>query len=130
VVKEKAGFWLRFGAAVVDALVVALVTVVFRLAVGPNVGLLGALAVSALYFTYFHGTTGRTVGDTMVSIRVVGVEAIDPDSAPIGFGRALWRWCVSYVSFLFFFIGYLWMIWDPEKQTWQDKAARTYVVVV
>jgi uncharacterized RDD family membrane protein YckC len=27
------------------------------------------------------------------------------------------------VSFVVFFIGYLWMLWDSNKQTWHDKAA-------
>ncbi len=25
-------------------------------------------------------------------------------------------------------IGYLWMLWDREKQTWHDKVASAYVV--
>ena len=25
-------------------------------------------------------------------------------------------------------LGYLWMLWDAEKQTWHDKVAKTYVV--
>jgi uncharacterized RDD family membrane protein YckC len=25
-------------------------------------------------------------------------------------------------------IGYLWMLYDPEKQTWHDKVAGTFVV--
>jgi uncharacterized RDD family membrane protein YckC len=27
-------------------------------------------------------------------------------------------------------LGYLWMLWDPNKQTWHDKVAKTYVVKV
>jgi uncharacterized RDD family membrane protein YckC len=28
------------------------------------------------------------------------------------------------------FLGYLWMLWDPEKQTWHDKLTNTVVVPV
>jgi uncharacterized RDD family membrane protein YckC len=35
---------------------------------------------------------------------------------------------MSLVSAIALLIGYLWMLWDSEKQTWQDKVARTYVV--
>jgi uncharacterized RDD family membrane protein YckC len=27
-----------------------------------------------------------------------------------------------------FLLGYLWMLWDSEKQTWHDKAANAVVV--
>jgi uncharacterized RDD family membrane protein YckC len=29
---------------------------------------------------------------------------------------------------LVFCLGFLWMLWDPNKQTWHDKVAQTYVV--
>jgi uncharacterized RDD family membrane protein YckC len=35
---------------------------------------------------------------------------------------------VSIVSAIVFLLGYLWMLWDPEKQTWHDKAAGSVVV--
>ncbi|HEX3668492.1 MAG TPA: RDD family protein, partial [Acidimicrobiia bacterium] len=46
----------------------------------------------------------------------------------IDYGQAFVRYLVSLGSQLVCFVGYLWMLWDPEKQTWQDKVARTYVV--
>ena len=27
-------------------------------------------------------------------------------------------------------LGFLWMLWDPERQTWHDRVAGTYVVKV
>ena len=122
---EKAGFWRRLGAAFIDGLVLSVVTLVFRLLLGGNPGSLVGLAVSGVYFGYFHGTTGQTPGDAALSIRVVDVDG----GSSLGWGRALVRWAVSYVSGFALLIGYLWMIWDAEKQTWHDKAARTYVVV-
>jgi len=47
---------------------------------------------------------------------------------PIGYGRAFVRWLVSLVSGFVILIGYLWMLWDSEKQTWHDKAANSVVV--
>jgi hypothetical protein len=40
------------------------------------------------------------------------------------------RWIVGYISFAVILIGYLWMLWDGEKQTWHDKAANDVVVPV
>jgi uncharacterized RDD family membrane protein YckC len=46
----------------------------------------------------------------------------------IGYGRALVRNLVKYVSAVVVLLGYLWMLWDKEKQTWHDKAAGSVVV--
>jgi uncharacterized RDD family membrane protein YckC len=40
------------------------------------------------------------------------------------------RWIVAYISGATIFLGYLWMLWDPRKQTWHDKAAGSFVVKV
>lgn len=37
---------------------------------------------------------------------------------------------VGIVSGAVIFIGYLWMLWDREKQTWFDKASNSVVVPV
>jgi len=37
--------------------------------------------------------------------------------------RAFVRWLVSIVSGAVIAIGYLWMLWDRDRQTWHDKAA-------
>ena len=48
----------------------------------------------------------------------------------IGYGRAFIRWLVSIISALILLLGYLWMLWDKEKQCWHDKAANDVVVPV
>jgi uncharacterized RDD family membrane protein YckC len=115
-----AGFWRRFVSAVVDGIVIAVVDTILRLALG-DLGQVLALFVGIAYFTYFHGRTGQTPGDAALGIRVVDVR--DNLGQPIGYPRAFLRWLVSIVSFIVFFLGYLWMLWDPQKQTWHDKAA-------
>ena len=122
-VGEKAGFWRRFGAAFIDALVVDVVTYILAILLG-NVGAVLGILVAIGYYTYFHGTTGQTPGDAALSIRVIDADG----GEPIGYGRAFIRWLVSLVSGAVILIGYLWMLWDGEKQTWHDKAARSYVV--
>jgi len=122
-VGEKAGFWRRFGAAFIDALVVDVVTYILALILG-NAGTGLGILIGIGYFTYFHGSTGQTPGDAALSIRVVDADG----GGSIGYGRAFVRWLVSLVSGIVIAIGYLWMIWDSEKQTWHDKAARSYVV--
>ena len=71
------------------------------------------------------GKTGQTWG-----ARIVGVKVIDERTgAPIGFGRALGRSLfASFISANVFYLGYLWMLWDDKKQTWQDKVVTSVVV--
>ena len=46
----------------------------------------------------------------------------------IGYQRAAVRYLASIVSAICLFIGYLWMLWDKEKQTWHDKLSNSVVV--
>jgi len=40
--------------------------------------------------------------------------------------RIAWGWLVVGVLGL----GFLWIVWDPERQAWHDRVAGTYVVKV
>jgi uncharacterized RDD family membrane protein YckC len=123
---KRSGFWRRFGAAVIDGIVLGIVNVILSIVLGrwPAFGI--NLVLSLAYFTYFHGRTGQTPGDAALGIRVVDLR--DGTGGPIGYGRAALRWLVSIVSFVAVLVGYLWMIWDSEKQTWHDKAVGSVVI--
>ena len=122
---EAAGFWRRFAAAFIDALVVGLVEVILRLILH-NAGIALSFVFSFGYYTYFHGRTGQTPGDAALGIRVVDID----NGEVIGYGRAFGRALVSIVSGLVLVLGYLWMIWDKRKQTWHDKAVSSIPVRV
>jgi uncharacterized RDD family membrane protein YckC len=122
---EAAGFWRRFGAALIDGLVVGIVELILRLLLG-DVGFAIAIVFSFGYYTYFHGNTGQTPGDAALGIRVVDIDS----GAVIGYPRAFGRCLVSIVSGLVIVLGYLWMLWDPRKQTWHDKAVSSLPIRV
>ena len=98
---------------------VGIPTAIIQAIVGRGLGYLIGLVIAAVYFTYFHGSAGRTPGNSALGITVVDIDT----GQPIGYGRALGRWAMSYVSAIVILIGYLWMLWDPKKQTWHDKVA-------
>jgi uncharacterized RDD family membrane protein YckC len=123
VTSARAGFWRRFAAALIDGILLGIVSGILG-AILDNAGRGIGLIVTIAYFTYFHGSTGQTPGDAALSIRVVDKD----NGQPIGFGRAFVRWLVSIVSGIVILIGYLWMLWDSEKQTWHDKAANDVVI--
>jgi uncharacterized RDD family membrane protein YckC len=125
----RAGFWRRFAGALVDGIVVGIAGGIIRgianTGTGAGSGL--GLVVSAVYFTAFIGTDrGQTLGQMALGIRVVGLDT----GSSIGYGRAFLRWLVSLVSAAVILLGYLWMLWDKEKQCWHDKAANDVVVPV
>jgi uncharacterized RDD family membrane protein YckC len=123
----RAGFWRRFAGAFVDGLVVGIATGILKAVLGTRPGTGLGVVVSAAYFTAFIGAErGQTLGQMALGIRVIGLDT----GRSIGYGRALLRWFVSLVSALVFLLGYLWMLWDSEKQCWHDKAANDVVVPV
>jgi uncharacterized RDD family membrane protein YckC len=121
----RAGFWRRFGAVFIDGLILAIVDFVISIALrGVGYGL--SFVVAAVYFTYFEGSSGQTVGKRVLGIRVIDYRT----GGSIGYGRAIGRYIGSIISAIFIYIGYLWMLWDGEKQTWHDKIASAVVVPV
>jgi uncharacterized RDD family membrane protein YckC len=123
VTSARAGFWRRFAAAFIDGILIGIVSYILQLALG-SAGSALTFLLGIGYYTYFHGSTGQTPGDAALSIRVVDKDT----GGSIGYGRAFVRWLVSIISGVVILLGYLWMLWDNEKQTWHDKVANSYVI--
>ena len=84
-----------------------------------------SLIFSLLYFTYFHGATGQTIGKGFLKIKTVQTSG-----EAINFKIAFVRWGGYLVSGLAMYAGFLWVLFDKNKQGWHDKIAGTYVVKV
>jgi uncharacterized RDD family membrane protein YckC len=81
-------------------------------------------AMTIAYFTYFHGTTGRTPGKMLL-----GLQVLSADGTPISFGIAFLRAVGYLVSGALFNIGFIWAAFDKRKQGWHDKIADTVVII-
>jgi uncharacterized RDD family membrane protein YckC len=119
----RAGFWNRFAAALIDGVLLGIVSTVLQIAVG-SAGTVVGVAVGLAYYTYLEGESGQTIGKRAVGIRVVDIAG----GGAIGFSRAFIRYVGRYISAIVILLGYLWMLWDPQKQTWHDKLANSVVV--
>jgi uncharacterized RDD family membrane protein YckC len=122
----RAGFWQRFAALLLDGLILLVPSIILLVIFkqGALYQLLSTL-MSLGYFTYFEGgPSGQTLGKRALGIRVYDFR----QGGPIGYGRGLLRQIGKYISGLVILLGYLWMLWDKEKQTWHDKIAGTVVV--
>jgi uncharacterized RDD family membrane protein YckC len=120
---EKAGFWIRFGAAFLDGILLAIVSGILR-AVLHDAGAVIGILIDIAYFTYFEGSSGQTLGKSACNIKVID----DSTGGSIGYGRAFLRWIGRIISTIPIFLGYFWMLWDGNKQCWHDKIANDFVV--
>ena len=122
----RAGFWQRFGAILLDGILLGVINAILTAALH-TAGNILALVVGIAYIVYFEGgSTGQTLGKRALGIRVVDANT----GGPIGYPRAFVRYVGKLISGLFILLGYLWMLWDKEKQTWHDKMASDFVVPV
>jgi uncharacterized RDD family membrane protein YckC len=112
----RANFWERMGAAFLD---VILVSILGKVVGGSPMGYLVALA----YFAGMWAWKETTIGGIVLNLKVVRL-----DDKPITFLVALVRGLAAGFSVIVLFLGFFWMIWDREKQTWHDKIAGTVVV--
>tara|TARA_S200000501_G_scaffold338491_1_gene345369 strand:+ start:94 stop:627 length:534 start_codon:yes stop_codon:yes gene_type:complete len=85
---------------------------------------LGPLLVIIVYIAQL-GRTGQTWGRKIVGNKVIRVDNGDVPGIGRALGRELFAWIFS-ASIMY--LGYLWMIWDDDRQTWHDKVAGTIVV--
>jgi len=134
-----AGFWRRFLAFFIDILIVETIGFLVSLFFG-QVGRLSSDSIgfnlsgtpaNILYILVLvvdillTGKFGQTPGKMISKIRVVKVGTGSHPNYVEAFLREL---IGKFISTLAFLLGFLWMLWDPQKQTWHDKIAGTVVV--
>ena len=123
----RAGFWRRFAALFIDGLILGVLYAVLLALFEPGVAYAIYLLADFVYYTLLEGgPTGQTIGKRALGIRVIDFRA----GGPIGYGRGLLRQIGKILSGIPIALGYLWMLWDKENQTWHDKIATTVVVPV
>lgn len=83
--------------------------------------MLAALAFQVWNYGYRQGTTGSSIGKSVMKYQVVG----EATGRPIGFGRSLLRQIAHVVDGLICYIGYLFPLWDAKRQTIADKIMST-----
>lgn len=79
--------------------------------------------IIGLYFVMLWSLTGRTFGKSLLGLRV-----INKDGRPPTIGRSVVRLLGYAVSAIVFWVGYLWVLIDDERQAWHDHFARTWVI--
>ncbi|MGV0051206.1 RDD family protein [Mycobacterium colombiense] len=72
-------------------------------------------------YGYRQGTTGSSVGKSVLKFKVVS----EVTGQPIGFGMSVVRSLAHFVDAVICFIGFLFPLWDSKRQTLADKIMTT-----
>lgn len=145
------GFWIRFVAYIVDALVLAIPSMVISVFVfvamgfgagaafdftgrqamaqdaqfqlANNLSNIVQLLVFWPYYAFMHSKYGATVGKMALGLRVVDDTGMYPT-----FARATGRYFAVIVSTCTCLIGFIWAGFHAQKRSLHDLIAGTYVV--
>lgn len=117
----RAGFWIRTAAASLDFLLVAVVLGVLSMFHGAGPLFLGL----AVYHAVMWKVKGTTIGGIICGLKVVRL-----DDRPFDWGVAAVRVLSAFLSFFVVGLGFIWVAFDDEKQSWHDKIAGTTIVKV
>ncbi len=135
---EYVGFWSRVGAAILDALLILLITFPPLISIygweyfdsertsfiaGPADLLISwvlPFVVTVLFWVWRQATPGKMV----VSAHIVDAKT----GGTISVGQAMGRYIAYFLSMLPLGLGIFWVAFDPRKQGWHDKIAGTIVV--
>jgi uncharacterized RDD family membrane protein YckC len=72
-------------------------------------------------YGYRQGTTGSSIGKSIMKFKVVSEKT----GQPIGFGMSVVRQIAHIVDGIICYIGYLFPLWDNKRQTLADKIMTT-----
>jgi serine/threonine-protein kinase len=134
-----ASYGKRVGAFVIDVVLCYMLIMMLALLGGALLAggslsgggffLLAALAASWLYFLWPTASSGQTLGKKMLKIKVVDASGDAP-----GWGKSFMRYVVGFglenllMYIMIGLLGWLWPLWDANKQAWHDKIGGTFVI--
>lgn len=128
----------RVGATVIDSLILLAAYIPALIGAGlasdpgtAGMGTVLTLIGLVLYIGVFvwnvcikQGSTGYTVGKGVMGIKLVKAET----GQPIGGGMSFVRQIAHILDGLPCYLGFLWPLWDANRQTFADKIIGTYVI--
>lgn len=88
------------------------------------VSMLVVIAYIIWNYGYRQGTTGSSIGKSILKFKVVSEKTWQP----IGFGMSIVRQLAHIIDGAICYIGYLFPLWDAKRQTIADKIMTTVCV--
>jgi uncharacterized RDD family membrane protein YckC len=91
-----------------------------------NMFFLEYMFMKIVYQGFFVMHYGASLGKMAMKIRVIEIRTVANPNVLCSLNRAIFR----VISEMIFYLGFLWGMLDPTRQTWHDKTAKTLVVNV
>lgn len=82
------------------------------------------MMMKIIYQTFFVMQYGATLGKLAMKIKVIEIKTLQNPNVLVSFNRSIFR----VISEMLLYLGFLWGMLDPARQTWHDKTAKTLVV--
>ena len=124
---ERAGFFIRLGALALDTVLIGAITLflsdVLPRALALHHGPGGVLLALAIYGAVMWKLKGTTIGGI-----VCGLKVVRTDRREIDWATAIVRALACFLSLMVAGLGFIWVAFDDDKQSWHDKIAGTTVV--
>ena len=115
------GFFPRVGAGILDVTAPILISAfILAFITFPGIFVLMLVSYHAI-FTYY---LGQTPGKMLLGIQVVDNNRQRPTLRQVILREVVGK----IIILLVMFIGFIWIIWDPNKRGWHDYIGNTYVV--
>ena len=132
---QSAGLFRRLAAILYDSLLIIamwLITTLLLVAfINDGAALQGPLFQFGLYFeaclfySYFWRLRGQTLG-----MQVWKIKLISPSLQTLSWQECFARLFFALVSVSMLGLGFIWMLFDPDRLTWHDRASGTRVVLL
>lgn len=116
----RAGFWIRLGASALDFLIVGLTVSLMPDFWQPNM-----MLIYAAYCCVMWALKGTTIGGIICGLKLVRL-----DDRKVDWATAIVRALGGFLSLAAAGVGFIWVAFDDQKQSWHDKIAGTTVVRV
>ena len=88
--------------------------------------LLYTFMLKIIYHTFFAMQYAASPGKIIMKIQILELSTLSTPSLACALNRA----SIRIISEAMFYMGFLWGLLDPSRQTWHDKTAKTVVVDV
>jgi uncharacterized RDD family membrane protein YckC len=121
---------LRIVGGLIDVVILVVINGVISAALQKATGVAGVLnlIIDLAYFGYFLSTRGQTIGMMVFGFKVRDVATGQYPSVGKSVLRGfIWNLEVGFTICIIGAIGWLWMLWDPQRQAIHDKVAGTIV---
>ncbi|MDI1251233.1 MAG: RDD family protein [Lacunisphaera sp.] len=119
----RVGFWFRILASGLDAIIVG---IAFGMIQSLWHGFGGVFPFwYAVYCVVMWATKGTTVGGIICGLKLVRL-----DDRPVTWSVAIVRALGAFLSLVVAGLGFIWVAFDDERQSWHDKIAGTTIVRV